>query len=124
MDQHRYEEALTYARKAARLNPTYAPMRATVGEIYIETHHYQEALAELQEALRLKPDLTGARYALAGAYSHLGRLNEAYQTLQELLAMDPSYARVAATDENLANLRASPEFSVRVRALLADPGGK
>lgn len=124
MDQHRYEEASAYARKAARLNPTYAPMRATVGEICMETHHYQEALAELQEALRLKPDLTGARYALAGAYSRLGRLDEAYRTLQELLAMDPSYARVAVTDDNLAELRSSPEFSVRVRALLGDPGGK
>jgi hypothetical protein len=124
MAQHRYEEALAYAQKAARLNPTYGPMRATLGVVYVKTRRYHEALAELQEALRLKSDLHDAQYALACAYSRLNRMDEAYLTLQELLALDPSYARPAATDEELANLRDSPDFSARVRVLLGGAGAK
>jgi hypothetical protein len=118
MDQHRCEEALVYAQRAARLNPTYGPMHATLGEVYLKTHRYQEALAELQEALRLKPDMRDAQYDLACAYSRLNRLEDAYRTLQELLAVEPSYARAAATDEELADLRDRPDFSVRVHSLL------
>jgi hypothetical protein len=124
MEQHRYEEALAFAQKAARLNPTYGPMRATLGEVYVETRRCSEALAELQEALRLSPDLRDAQYALACAYSQLHRLDEAYRTLQKLLAVEPSYACAAATDEKLADLRAGPEFSGRVRALLGGASAK
>jgi hypothetical protein len=124
MNQHRYEKALVYAHKAARLNPTYGPMRATLGEVYLKTHHDHEALVELQEALRLKPDLRDAQYALACVHSRLNRLDDAYRTLQKLLAIEPSYARAAATDEELANLRDSPDFSARVRVLLGGAGAK
>jgi protein O-mannosyl-transferase len=124
MDQRRYEEVVVYAQKAARLNPTYGPMHATLGEVYLKMHQYREVLAELQEALRLKPDLRDARYALACAYSRLNRLDDAYRTLQELLTIEPSYAHLAATDEDLANLRNSPDFSARVRALLGGASAK
>ena len=124
MDQHRYEEAQAYAQQAARKNPTYGPMRATLGEIYLKRRHDREALAELQEALRLKPDLYDAQYALACVYSRLNRLDDAYRALQKLLAVKPSYARLAATDEELANLRDDPEFSARMRVLLGGAGTK
>ena len=124
MDRHRYEEAVVYAQKAALLNPTYGPMRATLGEVYVKTRRYREALAELQEALRLKPDLRDAQYALACAYSRLNRLDDAYRTLQELLAVEPSYTRWAATDEELADLRDSPDFSTRMRVLSGGTGAK
>ncbi|MGD0017313.1 MAG: tetratricopeptide repeat protein [Verrucomicrobiia bacterium] len=118
MMQKRYEEALPYVQKATRLNPTFGPMHATLGEVYVRTHRSHEALAELQEALRLKPDMHDARYTLACAYSRLNRLDDAYRTLQELLAVEPSYARPATADEELANLRNNPSFSARVRAML------
>ena len=124
MMQKRYEEALPHAQKATRLNPTFGPMHATLGEVCLKTHHDREAITELQEALRLKPDMHDARYALACAYSRLNRLDDACRTLQELLAVEPSYARPAATDEELANLRDSPEFSARVRVLLGGAGAK
>ena len=124
MMQKRYEEALPHAQKATRLNPTFGPMHATLGEVCLKTHHDREAITELQEALRLKPDMHDARYTLACAYSRLNRLDDACRTLQELLAVEPSYARPAATDEELANLRDSPEFSARVRVLLGGAGAK
>ena len=124
MDQHRYEEALVHAQKAARLNPTYGPMHATLGEVYLKTHQYREALAELQEALRLNPNMRDAQYDLACAYSRLNRLDDAYRTLQELLAVEPSYARAAATDEELADLRDRPDFSARVHTLLGGASAK
>jgi tetratricopeptide (TPR) repeat protein len=99
-------------------------MHATLGEVYLKTHRYQEALAELQEALRLKPSMRDAQYDLACAYSRLNRLDDAYRTLQELLAVEPSYARVAATDEELAGLRDRPDFSVRVHTLLGGASAK
>ncbi|MGD0652122.1 MAG: tetratricopeptide repeat protein, partial [Verrucomicrobiia bacterium] len=77
MMQKRHEEALPHAQKATRLNPTFGPMHATLGEIHVRTHRYREALAELQEALRLKPDMHDARYTLACAYSRLNRLDDA-----------------------------------------------
>ena len=123
MDQHRYEEAQAYAQKAARQNPTYGPMHATLGEIYLKRRHDREALAGLQEALRLKPDLYDAQYALACVYSRLNRMDDAYRALQKLLAVKPSYARLAATDEELANLRDDTEFSARMRVLLVGGAG-
>jgi hypothetical protein len=122
--QHQYEKALVYARKAARQNPTYGPMRATLGEVYLKTHQDRDALVELQEALRLKPDMRDAQYALACAYSRLNRLDDAYRALQELLAVEPSYARSATTDEELANLRDNPGFSARMRVLLGVAGAE
>lgn len=118
MAQHRYEEALPCAQKAARLDPSFGPIRATLGMVYVKTHHYPEALATLQEALRLKPEMTDATYALACVYSRSDRWDDAYRTLRELVAIEPSYARVAATDEELADLRKNPEFSNRVQSLL------
>ena len=124
MGQHRYPESLAYAQKAARLDATYGPIQATLGEVYVKTVHYPEALAVLQEALRLKPDMTDARYALACAYSRSNRLEDAWRTLQEVIVADPSLAPAAAADEELADLRNSPEFSVQVRALLENAGTK
>jgi hypothetical protein len=124
MDQQRYEDAVTFARKASSLDPTYAPIRATLGEIYGKTQQYQDSLTELREALRLNANLLDARYALACTYSRLGSMNEAYRTLQELLAVDPSYARAATTDKELTGLRDNPEFSDRMRVLLGGAGAK
>jgi len=124
MNERRYEKALVYAQKAAWLNPTYGPMRATLGEVYLKTHHDSEALVELQEALRLKPNMSDAKYALVCAYSRLNRLDDAYRTMQELLVIEPSYLQSAAVDEELTNLRDDPDFSTRVRALLGGVGTK
>ncbi|HUJ09836.1 MAG TPA: tetratricopeptide repeat protein [Verrucomicrobiae bacterium] len=118
-DQQRYEAALVYAQKALRLNPTFGPAHAELGDIYLKMHRYQDAVKESQEALRLKPDQPNGQYVLACAYARLGRLKQSFELLQRLLVTNPEFAAWAARDEDLAVLRKQPEYAARFATLIA-----
>ncbi|MES1213577.1 MAG: tetratricopeptide repeat protein [Singulisphaera sp.] len=96
----RYDEALTIAREAVRLDPNEATAHNTLGICLIRlaassenpAQQTSEGLAELNEALRLFPRYADAHVNLATALLATGQREQARQQLLDALQDDPLHA--------------------------------
>jgi len=86
----RPKEALTYVKKAIRLNP-YPPTSyfLHLGAINRMTGHYEEAISAYKKALQRKGTNLWAHIGLAATYISLGREEEAQVEASEVLKIDP-----------------------------------
>jgi uncharacterized Ntn-hydrolase superfamily protein len=82
----------------------------TEGYILIDKGEFARAYAMGEEAIALRPDAGEYRYHLACYYSRGGEREKAIQTLKEALDLDPSLAKQAGTDTDLAPLANDPRF--------------
>ena len=86
----RPDEAIGFAKKAMRLDPSYPPWLAFhLAESYCLLRRYDEAIAALQDALRRNPDFSPARRWLAIVYAELGREKDARAEVGEILRISP-----------------------------------
>jgi tetratricopeptide (TPR) repeat protein len=70
---NRYEECISAAQQALRLNPNYAEAYNNIAAGYNAMGHYEEGIRAASKAVRLKPDFALARNNLAWAESQLAR---------------------------------------------------
>ncbi len=75
--ENRTEEALPYAREAARINPQSARNHYLVGKALSRTENPQESLDELRKAAELDPNYPEPHYLLGQLYQKLRRRAEA-----------------------------------------------
>ena len=75
--QNRSEEALSYAREAARINPRSARNQYLVAKALSRGEHLQSPLPYLIRATQLDPDYAEPHYLLGQLYQKLGRPAEA-----------------------------------------------
>jgi len=96
--QGRNEEALPFARDAARLAPELADAHNTLGGVLFlvaardagSSPRREEALRALERAIAIEPDHRDALYNAAVAALSLGRPERALPHFERLLALDPA----------------------------------
>lgn len=86
---HRYQEALIYCKKAARVRPHDADVHLLLGTTYGFLRRDSEKIAEYKEAIRLRPTFAQAYARLATAYGVSGQYGEALQTARTAVSLDP-----------------------------------
>ena len=77
---------------------------------YWPTEEWDEAIAVLDEHLAETPENGGVHYNLACAKARAGRADEAIADLRRAVELQPSFARYAQADDDLASIRDDPGF--------------
>jgi len=92
----RPEEAITYFKKAIRLNP-FPPAwyLVSLGSAYFFLGRQEEAIAEFKKGLQLAPESVFSRLGLAAAYSEMGREENARLEAAEVLKLDPKFTLIS-----------------------------
>lgn len=67
----------SHLRRAAELDPTFAPARLSLARLYIRAERWADAVAELEKVTAIDPDSAEAYYQLGRAYTRLKRAPEA-----------------------------------------------
>jgi adenylate cyclase len=88
----RPDTAITYFKKAIRLNPFPPAWYLTsLGRAYLMLGRHKEAIAEFKRGLQLAPESVFPRLGLVAAYSELGREEHARAEAAEVLKLDPKF---------------------------------
>jgi len=77
---------------------------------YWPTEEWDKAIAVLEEHLAETPEDGGVHYNLACAKARAGRADEAIADLRRAVELQPSFARYAPADDDLASIRDDPGF--------------
>jgi tetratricopeptide (TPR) repeat protein len=105
VEQKKFEQAISYYKKAISIKPDYAEACSNLGAAYGELGRYDEAIEVLQRSLRLKPNYAKAYYNLGIVYSSSGRWQQAIEAYGNSLKIDPSnaeaYNKLGAACANL-----------------------
>jgi len=83
--QH-YDEALTEAEQAPRLDPLAPFSYVATGWVLLSMQRREEAMREFGQALAIDPNYPAGLYFLARAYAEQGRVQEAIGLLQKAIA--------------------------------------
>ena len=88
-DQQRYDEAVIHHRRAAALQPDYAPAYNNLGAALRAAGRLDEAVAQYQKALALKPDFGNASYNLANALLERGQAGASVDEFRKAIQSKP-----------------------------------
>lgn len=89
----RYEEAITYCKKAIKLDPSYGNPYNDIGAYLIEQHQWREAIPWLEMA-REAERYESPQYPLMNlgrVYENIGQSRTALEFYDQALKMDPFY---------------------------------
>jgi adenylate cyclase len=96
LNLQRPEEAITYLKKAMRLNPLDKKFQSKcilrLGIAYGQMERYEEAISACRKALQIRPNHWASWIELAVIYSHAGREEDARSAAQELLRIHPKFS--------------------------------
>ncbi|MCI0652732.1 MAG: hypothetical protein L0Z55_12710 [Planctomycetes bacterium] len=90
-----------------------------LGDIYTRLGHYEKGLEIDSRLIKLKPEEPTFFYNLACSYSLLNRCTEALDALRRALELGYKDVHHLAQDEDLENLRDSPEFRAILKSHLS-----
>ncbi len=99
VSSRRYEEAVTFFKKALERDPTFSAAHYRLGELYSRMGERQAAISELTQALMHSPHLVEARKLLATLYYQAKQYDQAIAVLQPMdrtLRLDPDIASIYA----------------------------
>jgi len=108
-----FPEALSYARRAAELNPESFDLQYNLGLMALNAQAYQEAATAFRQADLLKPNSFTAITGLGLALKGLGRNKEAMIALNQALTINPNYELARATYDELVRLQKQREAELR-----------
>src|SRR6184192_3556887 len=77
MRRKKWDEALEFLKKAARLQPNEPGIRLNIGLVEYKRGNYPDAIGPLESVLKEQPDSVQARYLLGLSYSFVERHAEA-----------------------------------------------
>lgn len=100
----KYQEALTYQRRAVELEPRNAEAYFRLGELYVQLGSYDQALAAFEKVGELTPESKNFRAGIARVYALMGKQREARHAIRRLKAdpMSMAAAYVALGDKDQA----------------------
>jgi tetratricopeptide (TPR) repeat protein len=87
-----FVEAMIWARKGLRLEPTNEWPHYLVGTIYTVLGQFAQAEVWLSRSLKMKPDFDASLFALTWLYVAQDRMERATETAERRLALDPTSA--------------------------------
>ena len=98
----KYEEALTYQKRAVELEPRNAEAYFRLGDLLVQVGGFDQALAAFRQVGELTPEFESFRAGIAHVYALTGRQREARQMIKRLKADPMSIAAVyvALGDKN------------------------
>lgn len=108
LDENQLGEALSFAKRAAELEPKNPEGHHILGRVLLATGQFQDSARELETAKQLVPDSATVRSHLAMAYSRLGRKKEADAELAAFMLLKEKEGVFAPPDEK-TKLRNQPE---------------
>lgn len=139
-DRQAVPDAELHFRSAIALNPSYAPPRSALANLYASTGRFDDAIAAAEAAIRLDPASSQAVWILADVYHRMHRLHEAEAAYRQALSLDPvspdAHSGLASvlleagrTDEAVGHLRRAVQlggdlrtWGVRLAGLLTARG--
>lgn len=92
---YEFASAETELRRAIDLDPTRAPFREWLAQLYLQTGRSEEALAEARRALEIDPLSASAQAEVAHALLANGRYDEALAGLERIAGVQPPLLRAA-----------------------------
>lgn len=101
----RLEKAVEFILKAVSVNPSNAPARCNLGNIYLNLERYQEAIESYSKALSLKPNYEEAIYSRGLAYQRLGHFDEAINDYKKALGLNPNHIGTLTNIGNVFQLQ-------------------
>ena len=113
--QNQVPEAIPYAERAVKLDPSSAMDHYLLGKLYGDSERKQEAIRELQTAIQLNPALDYPYYVLARMYLRMGDTPKA----QELNAKFQQLKKDQFKLHGVASMSSAPSDKVSPAALLA-----
>jgi len=120
----RYDQALIPLREAVRLRPDAVAPRVALGWCLKRTRHLDQAIQVLEELLDHEKPEAIVPFNLACYWCVAGEKTKALNLLERALRIDPTYARHAASDMDLADLRDEPAFHRLVDGASHGPASK
>ncbi len=88
----KFEDALSYAKKAVSLKPADSQIIDTLGWVYLKKQQYNDAVKTFQKAVNLSPKDPILRYHLGFAYSKAGDKAKAKEELNNALKLSATFA--------------------------------
>lgn len=85
--QSRFQDGLTYARRAVAAEPDNFAAHAILGRVLVSLDQTGEGVRELETAKRIEPGSPQIYFALASAYAKLGRTEDADRARAEFLRL-------------------------------------
>ena len=86
------EAAIASFRRAAELDPIFAPAHHALGIVFRQMRSRKEATEAFEKVTRSQPNSASAWYELGRAYHDEKRLEDARKALQKSVDLDPSFA--------------------------------
>lgn len=86
----RWNEALLLLQRGALIDPQYAVLHATVGEVFMRLGRHFEAVSWLERAVELNDEQAAWRVSLAQAFERTGRLDDALRQYHAGLRLAPN----------------------------------
>lgn len=80
----------SHLKRAAELDPTFAPPRLSLAKLFIRGERWADAVAELEKVTALEPDSADAYYQLSRAYARLKRTAEAQAAVETFKRLNDS----------------------------------
>ncbi len=111
LDKNNYNDAVTYATRAANAAPQSTPLWFLVGYAARLAGQYQVSLNAYQRGLKNEPSSVPGLSGLAQTYARMGRDSEARDVLNKILALNPKSANDLALAGELS-LNSDPQTAL------------
>jgi len=114
LNNGRFAEAEPVLKKAIALDSTFANPRKHLGMVYFKTNRPYEARQNFLKAIELNPNYTPAMLGMAYFLASEGKTAEALDYVEQAIGKGITFEQLE-TDEDLAPLRALPEWKVLMK---------
>jgi tetratricopeptide (TPR) repeat protein len=124
----RFEEAVTYARRAQLLDPASPHINTFAGATYFFAGREDDATAALHRALEIEPSFSDASLVLGRNHIAKGRYQQAIEVLEKAIAINPSdaagpYAALAHAHGRAGNREKALQLIKQLKHMPAGPRG-
>lgn len=116
---HRYSDAEPIFKKICSLDTTFANPRKHLGMVYFKTKRLEEAKRNFLKAIELNPNYTGAMLGMAYLLVSETKTDEAIGWVEKAINNGSTFEQLEK-DEELATLRAMPEWNALMQKYFSD----
>jgi tetratricopeptide (TPR) repeat protein len=106
----RFRDAKRLYQQVLDADPGSVDALNNIGVIYLHEKDYNAAQTSFEQAIRLEPENVDPHYNLACVYSLKGDIEQGISYLKKACSLNAAAKNWAATDNDLENLRGTPEF--------------